>query len=113
MRAPNGCPWDREQTHQSLRADLLEETYEALAALDVNDPEGFREELGDLLLLIFLHTQIASDDGEFTIVDVLSGINTKIVYRHPHVFGDVHAADAGDSPEKLGAIEGRGTGFER
>jgi tetrapyrrole methylase family protein/MazG family protein len=95
LRAPNGCPWDREQTHQTLRADLLEETYEALSALDVNDPEGLCEELGDLLLLIFLHTQIASDDGEFTMVDVLSGINTKIVYRHPHVFGDVHAADAG------------------
>ena len=95
LRAPNGCPWDREQTHQTLRADLLEETYEALAALDANDPEGLGEELGDLLLLIFLHTQIASDDGEFTMVDVLSGINTKIVYRHPHVFGNVHAADAG------------------
>ena len=95
LRAPEGCPWDREQTHQTLRADLLEETYEALAALDAGDPEGLREELGDLLLLIFLHTQIASDNGDFTMVDVLRGINTKIVYRHPHVFGDFHAADAG------------------
>jgi tetrapyrrole methylase family protein / MazG family protein len=95
LRAPEGCPWDREQTHLTLRADLLEETYEALAALDAGDPEGLREELGDLLLLILLHTQIASDDGEFTIVDVLRGVNTKIVHRHPHVFGDVQAADAG------------------
>jgi tetrapyrrole methylase family protein/MazG family protein len=95
LRAPEGCPWDREQNHLTLRADLLEETYEALAALDAGDPEGLREELGDLLLLILLHTQIASDDGEFTIVDVLRGVNTKIVHRHPHVFGDVKAASAG------------------
>jgi tetrapyrrole methylase family protein/MazG family protein len=95
LRAPEGCPWDREQTHLTLRADLLEETYEALAALDAGDPQGLREELGDLLLLILLHTQIASDDGEFTMADVLRGVNTKIVHRHPHVFGDVKAADAG------------------
>ncbi len=92
---PDGCPWDREQTHLTLRADLLEETYEALAALDAGDPQGLREELGDLLLLILLHTQIASDDGEFTIADVLRGVHTKIVHRHPHVFGDMLAADAG------------------
>ena len=95
LRAPDGCPWDREQTHLSLRADLLEETYEALAALDAADPRGLREELGDLLLLILLHTQIASDQGEFTVADVLRGVNTKIVHRHPHVFGDVQASDAG------------------
>ena len=95
LRAPDGCPWDREQTHLTLRADLLEETYEALAALDAGDPQGLREELGDLLLLILLHTQIASDNGEFTITDVLRGVHTKIVHRHPHVFGDVMAADAG------------------
>jgi tetrapyrrole methylase family protein / MazG family protein len=95
LRAPEGCPWDREQNHLTLRADLLEETYEALTALDAGDAEGLREELGDLLLLILLHTQIASDDGEFTIVDVLRGVHTKIVHRHPHVFGDVQAASAG------------------
>jgi tetrapyrrole methylase family protein/MazG family protein len=93
LRAPDGCPWDREQTHRSLRGDLLEETYEALASMDADDVDGMREELGDLLLLILLHTQIASDEGEFTIADVLSGIHTKIVYRHPHVFGDFQVKD--------------------
>lgn len=93
LRAPDGCPWDREQTHRSLRGDLLEETYEALAAMDADDVDGMREELGDLLLLILLHTQIASDEGEFTIADVLSGIHTKIVRRHPHVFGDFQVKD--------------------
>jgi tetrapyrrole methylase family protein / MazG family protein len=95
LRAPDGCPWDRQQTHKTLRADLLEETYEVLAALDAEDEEGLREELGDLILLILLHTQIASDDGEFSIVDVLRGIHTKIVHRHPHVFGDALAIDSG------------------
>ncbi len=93
LRAPDGCPWDREQTHRSLRSDLLEETYEVLAAMDAEDVDGMREELGDLLLLILLHTQIASDDGEFTIADVLSGVNRKIVHRHPHVFGDFQVRD--------------------
>jgi len=93
LRAPDGCPWDREQTHRSLRSDLLEETYEVLAAMDAEDVDGMREELGDLLLLILLHTQIASDDGEFTIADVLSGVNRKIVHRHPHVFGDFQVKD--------------------
>jgi tetrapyrrole methylase family protein/MazG family protein len=93
LRAPDGCPWDREQTHQSLRSDLLEETYEALAALDSEDPESMCEEFGDLILLILLHAQIASESGEFTIADVLHGIHTKIVNRHPHVFGDVQVKD--------------------
>ncbi len=93
LRAPEGCPWDREQTHRSLRDDLLEETYEALTALDTEDVDGMREEFGDLILLILLQTQIASDEGEFTIADVLKGINTKIVRRHPHVFGEVKLSD--------------------
>lgn len=93
LRAPDGCPWDREQTHQSLRSDLLEETYEALAALDMDDPQGMQEEFGDLLLVLLLQTQIAADNGEFTIADVLQGIHTKIVYRHPHVFGDLKMKD--------------------
>jgi len=89
LRAPDGCPWDREQTHQSLRAHLLEETYEALEALDAGDFASMREEFGDLLLQIVLHAQIASETGQFTMTDVLKGIHDKIVRRHPHVFGDV------------------------
>jgi tetrapyrrole methylase family protein / MazG family protein len=88
LRAPNGCPWDREQTHKSLRSHLLEETYEVLAALDSENVAGLQEELGDLLLQIVLHAQIAYEDGEFNMSDVLRGIYTKIVHRHPHVFGD-------------------------
>ncbi|MCX6055999.1 MAG: nucleoside triphosphate pyrophosphohydrolase [Chloroflexi bacterium] len=88
LRAPDGCPWDQKQTHLSLRTYLLEETYEALETLDKNDPLGLCEELGDLLLQIVLHAQIAEEKGEFTMAEVLSGINRKIVYRHPHVFKD-------------------------
>ncbi len=87
LRAPDGCPWDREQTHRSLRSELLSETYEVLTAIDAGDEAALCEELGDLLLLVFMLAQIASDEGAFTIVDVLRGIHTKIVRRHPHVFG--------------------------
>jgi tetrapyrrole methylase family protein/MazG family protein len=89
LRAPNGCPWDREQNHQSLRSSLLEETYEVLAALDADDPVSLCEELGDLLLQIVLHAQIANEYGEFALAEVIRGIHTKIIARHPHVFGDV------------------------
>jgi tetrapyrrole methylase family protein/MazG family protein len=89
LRAPNGCPWDREQTLHSLRPSLLEETYEVLAAIDEDDPPALREELGDLMLLILMLTQIASEDGDFDIASVLAGIHTKIVRRHPHVFGEL------------------------
>lgn len=89
LRAPNGCPWDKKQTHDSLRTYLLEETYEALSALDAKDMAGLSEELGDLVLQIALHAQIGVEASEFNFADVLEGINRKIVYRHPHVFGDV------------------------
>jgi tetrapyrrole methylase family protein / MazG family protein len=89
LRAPNGCPWDREQTHKSLRPHLLEEAYETLAALDAGDPAGMAEEFGDLLLQIVLNAQIASEAGDFKMTDVLKGIHDKIVNRHPHVFGEV------------------------
>lgn len=89
LRAPDGCPWDREQTHQTLRPHLLEEAYEVISALDANDPGAMREEFGDLLLQIVLHAQIASEFGEFNISDVIEGVHTKIVNRHPHVFGDI------------------------
>ncbi len=88
LRAPDGCPWDREQDHQTLRTNLLEETYEALAALDADDPAHMREEFGDLLLQITLHAQIANEYGEFNINQVIKGIYDKIIRRHPHVFGD-------------------------
>jgi len=88
LRAPNGCPWDREQTHPSLRTHLLEESYEALEAIDAGDFASIREEFGDLLLQIVLHAQIASEAGRFTMTDILKGIHDKIVRRHPHVFGE-------------------------
>ena len=93
LRAPDGCPWDREQTHLSLRPFLLEETYEVLAALDEEDQAALQEELGDLLLQIVLHAQIASEYGEFSMVEVLQGIQEKLIRRHPHVFGDLDVKD--------------------
>lgn len=96
LRAPDGCPWDREQTHKTLRPYLLEEAYEVLAALDAEDPQEMQEEFGDLLLQIVLHAQIAEEYGEFTMADVLRSIHTKIVYRHPHVFGGLNLEQASD-----------------
>ena len=89
LRAPEGCPWDREQTHQSLRPFLIEEAYEVLDTLDADDPQALCRELGDLLLQILLHTQIAIDEGEFYMADLLRHLNEKMLRRHPHVFGDV------------------------
>jgi len=96
LRAPDGCPWDREQTPQSLRPFLLEETYEALEALDLEDTERLREELGDLLLEVFLQVQIAAEGGEFKMPDVLGGIIAKLIRRHPHVFGEGEATTPGE-----------------
>jgi tetrapyrrole methylase family protein / MazG family protein len=96
LRAPDGCPWDKEQTHKSLRENLLSETYEVMEALDKGEPEELCEELGDLLLQIVLHAQIAKDDKEFEIGDVIEGINKKLIRRHPHIFGDVQVKDAKD-----------------
>lgn len=91
LRAPSGCPWDREQTHDSLRTYLLEETYEVLDALDTGDAPKFADELGDLLLQIVFHAQLAAEAGKFDIADVIERIHTKMVRRHPHVFGRVRA----------------------
>lgn len=96
LYAPGGCPWDREQTHTSLRPYLLEETYEALEALDSNDPHALAEELGDLLLQVGLHCEIAAEAGEFDYGDVFEGITSKLIRRHPHVFGDVTVRNAED-----------------
>ena len=92
LRAPDGCPWDRKQTHRTLRTNLLEETYEVLDAIDQNDSEHLREELGDLLLQIVLHSQIASENGEFSLSQVIHDINKKITNRHPHVFGEIEVS---------------------
>ena len=94
LRADDGCPWDREQTHASLRAYLLEEAHEALEAVDAGDDQALCEELGDVLLQIVFHAQIASEDGRFTIDDVCGAIADKLIRRHPHVFGDVQVDDA-------------------
>lgn len=89
LRAPNGCPWDREQTHATLRKHLLEESYETIAAIDSGDFNSMREEFGDLLLQVVLQAQIANEGGQFNVNQVIQGIYTKIIRRHPHVFGDL------------------------
>jgi MazG family protein len=91
LRGPNGCPWDREQTHESLRRFLIEETYEVLDAMESGDAKEFASELGDLMLQITFHAILAEEAGRFTISDVIEAIHTKMVRRHPHVFGDVDA----------------------
>jgi tetrapyrrole methylase family protein / MazG family protein len=96
LRAPGGCPWDREQTHATLRTYLIEEAYEVLEALDGADDVKFAEELGDLLLQVVFHAQMADEEGRFTIVDVIREIYEKMIRRHPHVFGEKQAKDAAE-----------------
>jgi MazG family protein len=113
LRAPGGCPWDREQTHESLRTFLLEEAYEVLDALDRGSPEDFASELGDLLLQIVFHAQLAQEAGEFEISDVIRHIHDKLVRRHPHVFGSVKAGTATEvlkNWEQLKAEERKASG---
>ena len=105
LRAPEGCPWDKEQTHLSLRRYLLEEAHEVLEALDAEDSVELYKEMGDLLLQIVLHTQIAIDDGEFKMSDVISHVNRKLIHRHPHVWGDVEAKNAGEVLENWDALK--------
>ena len=94
LQAPNGCPWDRKQTHSSLRENLLEECYEVLEALDEDDSVKLCGELGDLLMQVVLHAQIAAEAGEFEMGDVIKGINSKLIRRHPHIFGSVKVENA-------------------
>ncbi len=96
LRSPEGCPWDREQTHETLKKYVIEETHELVEAIEQEDDEGIIEELGDVLLQVFLHAQIGEDDGYFALEDVLQSISDKMIRRHPHVFADVEAADAAD-----------------
>lgn len=93
LRSPDGCPWDRKQTHTSLQPFLIEECYEVLQAIEAENPRKLCEELGDLLLQIMLHAQIASEAGQFNIDDVVAGIAGKLVHRHPHVFGGAEARE--------------------
>ncbi len=96
LRQPDGCPWDREQTHASIAKNMVEEAYEAVDCIEANDPEHLCEELGDVLMQVVLHAQIAADAGEFTIADVARGVDEKLIRRHPHVFGEAAAKDASD-----------------
>jgi tetrapyrrole methylase family protein / MazG family protein len=96
LRSPGGCPWDKEQTHKSIRANFIEETYEAVEAIDTDNPELLREELGDVLLQVALHAEIEREKGAFTIYDVADEICKKLIVRHPHVFGDIRADTTGE-----------------
>ncbi len=96
LRSPRGCPWDREQTHESLRKFLIEETYEVLDAMEKGDSREFSSELGDLLLQIVFHSILAEETGRFTISDVIESVHTKMVRRHPHVFGEVTANNSSE-----------------
>ena len=94
LRAPGGCPWDAEQTHDSIRRNFLEETYEALDAIDRDNPADMCEELGDVLMQVAFHAQIETERDRFTMDDVIDGVAQKLVYRHPHVFGTVEVEDS-------------------
>ena len=102
LRSPEGCPWDREQTHKSIRRNMLEEAYEVAEAIDQEDPAHLKEELGDVLLQVVFHARMAQEAGQFTFDDVVDGICKKLVFRHPHVFG---AVDAPDTDKALSAWE--------
>lgn len=105
LRSENGCKWDREQTHQSLKPNMLEEAYEAVDAIDSNDMKHLREELGDVLLQVVLHAQIADDEKVFNIDDVAKEINEKLIRRHPHVFGNVQVNSTQDILDNWDAIK--------
>lgn len=94
LRSPEGCPWDREQTHASIRKNFIEELYEALEAIDNDDPAGMQEEFGDVILQVMLHSQMEEELGTFSVYDVIQSLNEKLVFRHPHVFGEQSAEDA-------------------
>lgn len=105
LRAPDGCPWDRKQTHQSLKKYLIEETYEVIESIDAEDDEAVCEELGDVLLQVMLHSQIAEEEGFFTVDDVIYSITEKMIRRHPHVFGEAQVKDVEDVMRNWKAIK--------
>lgn len=113
LRAPGGCPWDAEQTHESLTRYLLEETYEVIEAIETKSPEHLKEELGDLLLQPIFHAAIAEESGTFTMHDVIQTLREKLVRRHPHVFGDMQIADSAAQIENWEQIKKLEKGIER
>lgn len=113
LRGPGGCPWDAEQTHESLTRYLLEETYEVIEAIESGSPGHLKEELGDLLLQPVFHAAIAEESGAFTMDDVIRGLCEKLVRRHPHVFGDMHIADSSAQVENWEQIKKAEKGEER
>lgn len=110
LRAENGCPWDREQTHESIRRNLLEEAYEAVEAIDEKNAEHLREELGDLLTQIVFHSSIQEEQGSFKLDDVADAVCKKLIYRHPHVFGGVKAEDSAEVLENWDELKRREKG---
>jgi len=112
LRGPGGCPWDREQTHQTLARHLLEETHELIEAIDLGDSDAIRDELGDLLLQVVFHAEMASEDGRWDVDDVARRLTEKLIHRHPHVFGDIEVSGAEEvltNWERLKAEEGSGS----
>ena len=112
LRGENGCPWDKAQTHETLKSDLIEETYEVIEAIDAKSSDKLQEELGDLLLLVMLNAQIAKDQGDFSINEVVRSITDKLIRRHPHVFGDVDAKDTETVLQNWEAIKRAEAGYE-
>ncbi len=111
LRSENGCPWDREQTHETLKSTLIEETYETLEAIDTGDPSKLKEELGDLLLNIMLQAQIAAEHEDFDIYAVIETLTGKLIRRHPHVFGDVDVENSEEVVKNWEAIKRQETGY--
>lgn len=105
LRSPGGCPWDREQTHESILTDFLEETHEALEAIRQRDTDGLKEELGDVLLQVVFHSRIEEEQGAFAFADVVDGICKKLIVRHPHVFGEITVDGTGQVLENWDAIK--------
>lgn len=112
LRSPGGCPWDMEQTHASIRRNFLEEAYEAVEAIDEEDPAHLQEELGDVLMQVVFHADIEADGGRFDLNDVADGVCKKLIYRHPHVFGDVKVSGTGDVLTNWDALKRQEKGQE-
>lgn len=107
LRAPDGCPWDRKQTHESLKECLVEESGEVIEAINNKDDANLCEELGDVLLQVVMHAQIAAEEGRFTMDDVVQGVSEKMVRRHPHVFGDIKVSSVEEGLDLWNAIKAK------